>query len=309
MNTGVQGMEWPAYRDLYQAGILQERAEEIYQKLECCDLCPRNCQVNRLKGEIGSCGVGELAWVSSHGPHHGEEAPLRGRYGSGTIFLSGCNLSCVYCQNAEISQKLSGRPVTPQELGSYMLELQALGCHNINLVSPTHVAGQIARAIAWAAEGGLSLPIVYNSGGYDKLETLALLDGIVDIYMPDMKYSQAEKGERYSGVPDYPRVNQEAVLEMHRQVGDLVLDSSGIARRGLLIRHLVLPAGLAGSSGILCFIAERISRHTYLNIMDQYHTAYQAWQYPELDRRISRDEYQAVVREAKYLGFERLDLA
>lgn len=302
-------MGWPAYRDLLQAGKLHERAEEIYQKLESCDLCPRNCLVNRTRGELGSCGVGESAWVSNYSPHHGEEDPLRGRSGSGTIFFSGCNLSCVYCQNADISQKLSGRPAAPKELASFMLELQALGCHNINLVSPTHVAGQIARAIALAAESGLSLPIVYNTGGYDDLETLALLDGFIDIYMPDMKYSQADRGERYSGVPDYPRINQEALLEMHRQVGDLILDSSGIARRGLLIRHLVLPGGKAGSSAILRFIAERISKDSYLNIMDQYHPAYQAGQYPELDRRITRSEYQAVIKEAEEWGFSRLDLS
>lgn len=300
-------MGWPIYRELLEAGILRARAEEIYQKLACCDLCPRKCQVNRTRGENGSCGVGEFAWVSSYGPHHGEEAPLRGRYGSGTIFFSGCNLSCIYCQNADISQKLSGRPVSPQELSSIMLELQALGCHNINLVSPTHVAGQIALAIALAAEGGLSLPVVYNSGGYDDRGTLALLNGFVDIYMPDMKYSQEDLGLRYSGVSDYPWINQEAVLEMHSQVGDLVMDPSGIARRGLLIRHLVLPGGVAGSSAILGFIAEKISRDTYLNIMDQYHPAHQSRQHPELDRRITRSEYLAVVREAESWGLERLD--
>ena len=300
-------MDQPAFRELFQAGRLTERAEEIFQKLACCDLCPRNCRVNRLKGEIGSCGVGELAWVSSYGPHHGEEAPLRGRYGSGTIFFSGCNLSCVYCQNADISQKLSGRPVTPHELASFMLELQYLGCHNINLVSPTHVAGQIAKAIALAAEQGLLLPIVYNTGGYDALETLVLLDGLVDIYMPDMKYSQVEMGERYSDVPEYPAINQRALLEMHRQVGDLILDPAGIARKGLLVRHLVLPGDLAGSSAILRFIAEEISIDTYLNIMDQYRPAYQARRFPELDRRITRSEFQAVIKEAEEWGFSRLD--
>jgi putative pyruvate formate lyase activating enzyme len=301
-------MDQPAYRGLLQAGKLRERTEEIFRKLESCDLCPRNCRVNRIKGEIGSCGVGELAWISSYGPHHGEEPPLRGRYGSGTIFFSGCNLSCVYCQNADISQKLSGRPVTPHELSSFMLELQYLGCHNINLVSPTHVIGQIARAIALAAEDGLSLPIVYNTGGYDTQETLTLLEGLIDIYMPDMKYDQAEMGERYSEVPDYPEINQKAVLEMHRQVGDLVLDAAGIARKGLLIRHLVLPGGLAGSSEILRFIAEEISTETYLNIMDQYRPAYHARQYPELDRRITRSEFQAIIQEAEEWGFSRLDI-
>jgi len=300
-------MSLPKYRHLLQKGILHARAEEIHDKLASCEYCPRCCRVNRMSGEIGCCGIGELAWVSSYGAHHGEEAPLRGRYGSGTIFFSGCNLSCIYCQNAEISQQLSGRPVTAAELASYMLELQASGCHNINLVSPTHIAGQIARAIAIAAQEGLTLPIVYNTGGYDKLETLFLLDGFVDIYMPDMKYSQPDVGERYSGVKDYPSINQAAVLEMHRQVGDLLLDSSGIALRGLLIRHLVLPEGLAGSSAILRFIAEKISKNTYLNIMDQYRPAYRARQYPELDRRLTTSEYRSVIEEAEALGLSRLD--
>jgi putative pyruvate formate lyase activating enzyme len=188
-----------------------------------------------------------------------------------------------------------------------MLELQARGCHNINLVSPTHVIGQIAQAIALAAADGLSLPIVYNTGGYDALETLRMLDGLIDIYMPDMKYSQAEIGEAYSGIPDYPEVNQQAVLEMHRQVGDLVLDHTGIAQRGLLIRHLVLPEGAAGSPEIMRFIAEKISKETYLNIMDQYRPAYQARRYPGLDRPISRQEFQDVILEAEELGFTRLD--
>jgi len=300
-------MYQPLYRELLRSGELQQRAERIYQKLASCDLCPRNCQVNRIEGEIGSCGVGESAWVSSLGPHHGEEAPLRGSYGSGTIFFSGCNLSCVYCQNADISQKLSGRQVTPRDLSGFMLELQALGCHNINLVSPTHVIGQIALAIALAAADGLTLPIVYNTGGYDALETLRLLEGMIDIYMPDMKYSQADIGEKYSGVPDYPRTNQAAVQEMHRQVGDLVLDSAGIARRGLLVRHLVLPEGLAGSGKIFQFIAEKISKHTYLNIMAQYRPAYQAHRYPVLDGQLTRQEYQAVIREAKEWGLTNLD--
>ena len=301
-------MVWPCYRDLLQGGELLKKAMEIYQHLACCDLCPRNCQINRIKGELGSCGIGELAWVSSYGPHHGEEAPLRGRSGSGTIFFSGCNLSCVYCQNAEISQRLSGRPVTPEQLSSMMLDLQGRGCHNINLVSPSHVVGQIAVAIALAAEKGLNLPIVYNTGGYDSLESLRQLEGFIDIYMPDMKYSRAELGACYSGVPDYPEINREAVREMHRQVGDLVLDASGIAHRGLLIRHLVLPGDLAGSSVILRFLAEQISLNTYLNIMDQYRPAYQARKFPELDCGISRDEYQSVLDEAMKLGFKRLDL-
>lgn len=300
-------MGQPGYHQLLITGELYSRAEQIAQKLLCCDLCPRNCSANRAEGEVGSCGVGELAWVSSYGPHLGEEAPLRGRYGSGTIFFSGYNLSCVYCQNAEISQSLSGRAVTDGELAAMMLELQARGCHNINLVSPSHVVSQIVQAVALAAEGGLSLPLVYNTGGYDALETLLLLDGIVDIYMPDMKYSQRSAGKTYSGVDDYPEINQLAVLEMHRQVGDLVLNPAGIARKGLLVRHLVLPGGLAGSSVILRFLAERISRETYLNIMDQYRPAYQAGRFPKLDRHLTNSEYLEVIQEAKRWGLHRLD--
>ncbi len=238
-----------------EEGKLTERAEALAWRLESCDLCPRKCGVNRLEGEIGSCGIGRESWVTSYGPHHGEERPLRGTLGSGTIFFSGCNLSCVYCQNAAISQKRTGYPVSPAELAAIMLEIQDLGCHNINLVSPTHVAAQIAQALALAAEGGLKLPLVYNTGGYDSLSTLTALEGMIEIYMPDMKYSQAQAGLHYSGVEDYPERNQAAVLEMHRQVGDLQLDGDGLAWRGLLIRHLVLPCNLAGSQQILEFIA------------------------------------------------------
>ena len=297
----------PAYRDLLSAGILKKRVLEMNKKLARCDLCPRNCSVNRLGGELGICGVGQQAWVSSYGPHLGEEKPLRGWNGSGTIFFSGCNLSCIFCQNAEISQQVAGRPVTADHLAGIMLELQARGCHNINLVSPTHVISQILEAIYLAAKKGLSLPIVYNTGGYDSIGTLELLDGIIDIYMPDMKYSSDNSGERLSGVPDYPSVNKKAVREMHRQVGDLRLDSRGIAVKGLLIRHLVLPAGLAGSRNVLEFIAREISRNTYLNIMDQYRPAYKAQRFPEIDRPVHQEEFEGVIDLAAELGLKRLD--
>ena len=297
----------PAYLDLLLSGDLEKRAADFQLRLKACDLCPRDCGVNRTKGEVGVCGVGNQVWVNSYGPHFGEEDPLRGWQGSGTIFFSGCNLNCLYCQNAEISQKVSGSETSIEVLADIMLELEDRGAHNINLVSPTHVTAQIAKAIYIAAQRGLQLPIVYNSGGYDSIQTLKMLDGIIDIYMPDMKYSKPEISERLSGVFDYPSVNQLAVKEMFRQVGDLVLSPRGIAERGLLIRHLVLPGDLAGSKIILKFITKEISQNTYLNIMDQYRPAYLAGRHSEINRRITSDEYQAVVSEALMLGLKRLD--
>ncbi len=297
----------PTYLDLLLSGDLKKRAADFQRRLKACDLCPRDCGVNRVEGEIGFCGVGNQVWVNSYGLHFGEEDPLRGWQGSGTIFFSGCNLSCLYCQNAEISQKVSGSEISVEVLANVMLELENRGAHNINLVSPTHVTAQIAKAIYIAAQRGLKLPIVYNSGGYDSIHTLKMLDGIIDIYMPDMKYSEPEISERLSGVSDYPSVNQFAVKEMFRQVGDLVMSTRGIAERGLLVRHLVLPGGLAGSKTILKFIAKEISRNTYLNIMDQYRPAYLAGRHSEINRRITSDEYQEVVEEALKLGLKRLD--
>ena len=296
-----------AYLDLHQSGELDERAKTLEERLRSCDLCPRNCGVNRLDGETGVCGVGKKAWVTSHGPHYGEEDPLRGWKGSGTIFFSGCNLNCLYCQNADISQRLTGVKVSTKTLANMMLELENRGCHNINLVSPTHVAAQILLAVAYAVNLGLRLPIVYNTEGYDSIPTLKMLDGVIDIYMPDMKYSKVEVGSKCSGISEYPRINQEAVLEMHHQVGDLRLNPRGIAERGLLIRHLVLPGNLAGSRETLEFLANKVSLNTYINIMDQYRPAYQAFRHPELNRRITHAEYQDVIDLAKNLGLTRLD--
>ena len=249
----------PAYKKNLLVGALEEKAAALLAHLIKCDICPRNCGVNRLAGEVGICGIARQVWISSYGPHHGEEDPLRGTQGSGTIFFSGCNLNCLYCQNAEISQNMAGREVSNRELADIMLELQQMGCHNVNLVSPTHVVPQIVMAVSLAVQDGLALPIVYNTGGYDALPTLQYLEDIVDIYMPDMKYSDEKIGYELSGIPFYPAVNQDAVLEMHRQVGDLKLSSDGIAERGLLIRHLVLPNELAGSQEILRFILNQIS--------------------------------------------------
>ncbi len=297
----------PSYRKLLKSGSLEQRVAELNDKLSCCDLCPRNCSVNRAVGELGDCAVGDQAWVSSYGPHLGEEDPIRGWKGSGTIFFSGCNLSCIYCQNSDISQQLVGRPYSPEGLAGIMLELESMGCHNINLVSPTHVIPQILEAIFISAGSGLKIPIVYNSGGYDSVQTLEILDGAVDIYMPDMKYGSDSQGHHLSGVPDYSQINQLAVKEMHRQVGDLVVDDRGIAVSGLLIRHLVLPAGLAGSRIIFEFIAGNLSKNTYLNIMDQYRPAYRAHGFIDLSRKVPHEQFRQVVEWAHELGLNRLD--
>ncbi len=298
---------YPSYLSLLESGELEQRAAEGREILTQCTLCPRECGINRSTDERGECQSGVLAPVYNYMAHHGEEKPLRGTRGSGTIFFSGCNLHCLYCQNADISQKNYGTEVEAADLAEMMLDLQHQGCHNINLVSPTHVVPQIIEALAIAAKNGLRLPLVYNTGGYDKLEPLQMLDGIVDIYMPDMKYSDEAVAWKYSGVKNYPAVNQAAIREMYRQVGDLLIDDKGIARRGLLIRHLVLPNGLSGSPTIISFIANEISLNTYLNIMDQYRPEYMAYEIPELNRRITREEFLQVKELAEKFGLTRLD--
>jgi len=273
---------------------------------ECC-LCPRHCGVNRLVGEEGKCRITNQALVSSYGPHFGEEAPLVGRHGSGTIFFTYCNLRCVFCQNYTISQLGEGSEVGKEELARTMLSLQAKGCHNINLVSPTHVVPYILEALELAVSGGLYLPLVYNTGGYDAVETLELLDGIVDIYMPDMKYSAERTAERLSGIKDYPQVNRAAVREMHRQVGDLRVDEQGVAQRGLLVRHLVLPNRLAGTKEVVRFLAQEVSTNTYLNIMAQYHPCHKAFDIPQLARPVNRQEFTEAIDLAHQQGLYRLD--
>lgn len=297
----------PAYLRLLRSGELRERVAQAYEHLSICDVCARNCDVDRRAGQVGVCRTGEQAKVSSYGPHLGEEDPLRGWRGSGTIFFTRCNLKCQFCQNHDISQADAGYEVEPEQLASIMLELQAQGCHNINFVSPSHVVPQIMAAVLMAAGAGLRVPLVYNTGGYDSMATLKLLDGVVDIYMPDMKYADAEIARRYSKIADYARVNQAAVREMHRQVGDLEVNRAGLALRGLLVRHLVLPDNLAGTDEIVQFLAAEISPHTYLNLMDQYRPAYKAHHFPELNRRITRDEYQAAIKMARDAGLGRLD--
>jgi len=270
-------------------------------------LCPRHCGINRLAGEEGKCQITSHVAISRHGPHFGEEAPLVGRHGSGTIFFTHCNLECVFCQNYTISQLGEGNLVDSETLARMMLSLQEKGCHNINLVSPTHVIPHILEALEMAVSMGLYLPLVYNSGGYDSVETLKLLDGIVDIYMPDMKYADEKIAEQLSGIKDYPSVNEAAIKEMHRQVGDLQIDEQGITQHGLLVRHLVLPNRLAGTKEIVRFLAQEVSTNTYLNIMAQYHPCYKAFDMPLLARPTSRQEFSEAIEMAHRQGLYRLD--
>jgi putative pyruvate formate lyase activating enzyme len=271
---------------------LEQRIEEAYKLLESCRVCPRECGVNRLEDDhLGFCRSGLHPVVSSVSPHHGEEPPLSGTKGSGTIFFTNCNLRCVYCQNYPISQMGNGVARTPGELACQMLWLQEQGCHNLNLVTPTHFVPQILKALGIARERGFDLPIVYNTSGYESLETLRLLDGIVDIYLPDMRYNDNAVALRYSVAPHYVEVNRAAIHEMYRQVGNLVIDEAGIAKRGLIIRHLVLPGGLSGTEEIMKFLAEEISKDVYVSLMSQYFPAYKTGEFPEINRRINEQEY------------------
>jgi putative pyruvate formate lyase activating enzyme len=297
----------PAYLNTLNNGELANRVSEAYEHLSICDVCAWECPVDRRAGKVGVCRTGELARVSSYGPHMGEEDPLRGWRGSGTIFFTRCNLRCQYCQNHDISQTDIGDEVEPEKIARMMLELQSLGCHNINLVSPSHVVPQILAAVLIAAQAGLRIPLVYNTGGYDSMAMLRLLDSVIDIYMPDMKYSDPGTARRYSKIRNYPQANQTAVKEMHRQVGDLQIDEKGVAQRGLLVRHLVLPAGIAGTEETVKFLSNEISPHTYLNLMDQYHPAYKSHSYPELNRRLTNHEYRSAVDAAVSAGLHRLD--
>ncbi|TVR95572.1 MAG: radical SAM protein [Rhodospirillales bacterium] len=298
----------PRYLSLHAAGGLVERARAAVARMSNCDLCARYCRVDRLASVAGAaCRTGRRAVVASAGAHFGEERPITGSRGSGTVFFAWCNLRCIYCQNWEISWQGEGREVSAEELADIMLSLQRQGCHNVNLVSPSHVVAQILEALAIAADRGLRIPLVYNTGGFDSPEALALLDGVIDIYMPDIKYADPDVARKHSKVHDYVRLNRAAVVEMHRQVGDLVLDSQGIAVQGLLVRHLVLPNGLAGTTETLQFLAEHVSRETYLNIMDQYRPGYRAAAHAELARRPTRAELTAAFEAADRLGLRRLD--
>jgi len=296
----------PSYIELRRTGELHERVEQAYKLISpACELCPRRCGVDRLAGRVGVCRTGPLPVVSSYSPHFGEEPPLVGYNGSGAIFFTSCSLRCVFCQNYEISHGGAGREVSIEELADMMLSLARQGCHNINWVTPTHQLPQILSALEVAAEAGLDVPLVYNCGGYEPVKVLALLDGIVDIYMPDAKYGNNEIGMELSGVPDYWDRNQEALREMHRQVGDLALDGRGIAERGLLVRHLVLPGNLSGTREVMHFLAAEISRDTYVNVMEQYRPAYKAVGHPRIGRLITSEEYAEAIRIARAEGLWR----
>ncbi len=297
----------PSYIRLYEKGELNQRVKVLREFLKECRLCPRECRVNRLNGEVGVCEAGLDLMVSSAFPHFGEEPPLVGHHGSGTIFLSHCNLRCVFCQNYDISHLGNGEPVTSSDMARVMVRLQEMGCHNINFVTPTHYAPQIVASLPEAIEKGLRLPIVYNCSGYESVDVIRLLEGVVDIYMPDAKYMDENRAEQFSNAPDYPEVIKKVLKEMHRQVGDLITNSKGIAERGLLIRHLVMPNGVASSEGVLRFIAEELSVHSYVNVMDQYRPEYRAHEYPDINRCITHKEYLEAIQWAKryqiYRGF------
>ncbi|MFZ0964098.1 MAG: radical SAM protein [Terriglobia bacterium] len=300
----------PAYLSLFASGELKSRIDRAVKILRCCTACPRNCRVDRLQNKFGVCRTGRHAVVASYSPHHGEEDCLRGGRGSGTIFFSGCNLRCVFCQNFDISWQLRGTVAPPERLAAIMLELQDHGCHNINLVTPEHVVPQIIEALPLAIEKGLRLPIVYNTSAYDSSESLALLDGIVDIYMPDFKYWDSEMARKYSRAPDYPQVAWRVIKEMHRQVGDLVRDEQGIAKHGLLIRHLVMPRDIAGTRQVMNWIAGELSPTTCVNLMLQYYPAgkVRGQEYAEIGRRLNRAEYEQGLNEARRAGLRRMDL-
>jgi putative pyruvate formate lyase activating enzyme len=297
------------YLQAKASGRLAEARAAATAILSNCTLCPRYCRVDRLAGERGFCGGGRFAEVAGYGPHYGEESVLVGCYGSGTIFFCGCNLRCVFCQNYAISHCTDEdcRQVEATELATVMLELQRCGCHNINFVTPTHFVPQLLDALDIASDGGLTVPLVYNCGGYESLETLQLLDGIIDVYMPDLKFSHSSTSTAYLQAPDYPQVAQQALREMQRQVGDLQLDEAGLAVQGILVRHLLMPGGIEEAKTILRFLAIDISRDCYVNIMAQYHPCGDAQTIAELNRTIAPEVYDEAIQYARSLGLYRLD--
>ena len=304
-----KGKEWyPAYEKLENEGKLAERVEQAYSIFEQCELCPRQCGVNRQNGEIGFCQAPAKLFVYTTQPHYGEEKSLVGKKGSGTIFFSNCNLRCIFCQNWPIAHLGYGKETKDESLADMMIHLQKIGCHNINLVTPTHVMPNILNATRIAFKKGLRLPLVYNTSGYERVEMLKILDGIVDIYLPDMKFMDPDKAEKYSGgASDYPEVTKKAIIEMNRQVGEHLVDSRGIAIRGVMIRHLVMPNRVAGTEKFVRWVAENLPKSTYVNIMHQYHVDYKAFDYPEIWRRITVQEYLKAMGWAEEYGLTNLD--
>lgn len=300
-------MREPSYLRLYREGKLQDRIDRAVEMMRDCSLCPRECHVDRLSGERGFCSTGKKARVASLHAHFGEEAPLVGTGGSGTIFFRSCNLLCYFCQNYDISHDAEGGEVEPRYLADMMISLQMRGCHNINFVTPSHVVPQILEGLIIAVERGLKVPLVYNTGGYDKIETLKILEDVFDIYMPDFKFWEARWSEKFCKAPDYRKIAAAAIKEMHRQVGDLAIDESGIAERGLLVRHLVMPNDVSNTKEVMTFLADIISEDTYVNVMDQYHPCGKATLDPAINRRLTRKEYIEAVRRTREAGIHRLD--
>jgi putative pyruvate formate lyase activating enzyme len=298
----------PAYETLEKAGRFAERVEQAYSIFEECVLCPRQCGANRLNGELGFCRASAKPTVHSAQPHFGEEVSLVGQFGSGTIFFSHCNLRCVFCQNWPIAHRGEGDPITDEGLAQMMLHLQNIGCHNINLVTPTHVMPNILKATRMAHKKGLRIPLVYNTSGYERVEIIKMLDGVVDIYLPDMKYMDADQASTYSsGASDYPEKTKKAIIEMHRQVGEHEAGRGGVALKGLMIRHLVMPNRVAGSEKFVKWVAESLSKSTYVNIMPQYHVAYKAFEYPRIARGITQEEFLEAMDWAVKEGLTNLD--
>jgi putative pyruvate formate lyase activating enzyme len=296
-----------AYLHAFETGVLGKRIADSLRWLKKCSLCPRLCEVDRLADDKGHCRTGRRAVIASYGPHFGEETPLVGRNGSGTIFFSHCNLLCIFCQNYDISHEGQGYTISAEDLAAIMIELQKRGCHNINFVTPTHVLAQILEALPLAIEGGLRIPLVYNCGGYERVTALKLLAGIVDIYMPDFKFWDEDPARTFCDAPDYPERARQALREMHRQVGDLQIDDRGIAQHGLLVRHLVMPKGLAGTRSVMHFIANEISSNTYVNVMDQYRPCGQADGRSDIGRSLTPAEYEEALGFAREAGLKRLD--
>ena len=293
---------YPSYLEAYQNGALDKAIERAFHLLRSCCICPRKCKVDRLRHQLGFCKTGAFPRVCSFMPHQGEEPPISGTRGSGTIFFSYCNMACVYCQNYQFSQLGEGREVSFDELAQYMIDLQGMGCHNINLVTPTHVMPQILKALKIAIAKGLKVPLVYNTGGYELPEALRLLEGIVDVYLPDMRYADKEASVKYSNAPDYPKHNQEAVKEMYRQVGTAQINKEGIIERGMIIRHLVLPEDASGTATVMRFIAQKISKDTYISLMSQYTPYYHSHEFPEIFRKPTAQEYERAIEAMHHCG-------